>query len=421
MQAPESGQRVVFVNRYFWPDHSATSQILTELAAGVSALPLDVHVITSRQLYDDPSARLPSLDRHGRVTIHRVWTSRFGRARLKLRAIDYLCFYFSAFAKMISLCRRGDVLIAETDPPLVCVPAAAAAALKGATLVNWVQDVFPEIAGRLGLLSESGVAYRALAALRNRSLRAAGANVTLGEAMAAELIGLGIERDKIRVIPNWAVGSAAARDASADRSLRREWGLEGRFVVAYSGNLGRVHEIETFVAAAAELAADAGIVFLIIGSGAKHAALRAEVAARGLPNFIFKPYQPADRLHETLTAADAHLVSLLPELEGLVVPSKVYGILATGRPVLFVGSERGEVARLIERFGCGFRVGAGEHRALAARIRELARDPVLTKRLGRAGRAAHEQQFRFEHALALWRSTLESVGCRPAAREAGAY
>jgi glycosyltransferase involved in cell wall biosynthesis len=410
----------VFVNRYFAPDHSATSQILTELAAAIGEQD-DVHVITGRQLYDDPKARLPARELHGNVTVHRVWTTRFGRGRLKLRALDYLTFYASALLKMLVVCRRGSVLVAKTDPPLLCVPAAAAAVLKRSLLVNWFQDVFPEIAARLGVMSDTGLAYRAISAARNFSLRFAGAHVVLGEVMAQRIADLGVDRAKIRVIGNWAVGqgSLAARGAS----LREEWGLGERFVVAYSGNLGRVHDVATMLEAAALLAKDPRILFLFIGSGAKQRELQEAVCERGLRNVMFKPYQPVERLEQSLAVADVHLVTLLPDLEGLVVPSKVYGALAAGRPVLFVGSARGEVARIIARAGCGFQVDPGDAVELARRMAELSADSALARRLGVAARAAHDNQHRFEHALQSWRSLLDgaALGAETGRRARRAY
>src|SRR5664279_996836 len=179
-------QRLIFVNRFFHPDHSATSQILSDLAFHLAESGFDVHVLTSRQIYDDPSRVLPAQESVRGVHAHRVWATRFGRGKLLLRAIDYLTFYLSATAKLAALADSKTVVIAETDPPLLSVPCALVTWLRRSALVNWTQDLFPEVAERLHV---PGIAFGApiLRWLRNASLKRARTNVVLGEGMAARL------------------------------------------------------------------------------------------------------------------------------------------------------------------------------------------------------------------------------------------
>ena len=143
--------RIIFLNRYFFPDHSATSQMLSELAFYLAESGHSVAVITSRQRYDDAAALLPASERIRGVEVHRVRTTRFGRAHLPGRAADYASFYLTAGWRLWRLARGRDVIVAKTDPPLIAVVAWLIARLRGATLVNWLQDVFPEVAERLRL------------------------------------------------------------------------------------------------------------------------------------------------------------------------------------------------------------------------------------------------------------------------------
>ena len=179
--------------------------------------------------------------------------------------------------------------------------------------------------------------------LRNRALRAAETNVVLGKRMAEHLCKQGIPQDRTRIIANWQDGVLVRPVAHSENRLRRAWGLEGKFVVGYSGNLGRVHELATLLDAMTLLqaqavmgsaAADVGVEvrFLFIGGGALERVLRDEIAARGLYNVVLLPYQSRNELSHSLSVADAHLVTLRPEFEGLIVPSKFYGIAAVGRP-----------------------------------------------------------------------------------------
>jgi glycosyltransferase involved in cell wall biosynthesis len=321
---------LLFLNRFYAPDVSATAQLLTDLAEELAARGEPVTVITSRLLYEDPAARLPAREWRNGVRIRRVWTSRFGRAWLPGRAIDYATFYLSATAALLAEARRGDGIVAMTDPPLLSVPAALVARLRGARLVLWCQDLFPEIAAAHGLRFARGPLGRLLRALRDWSLRRAETVVAIHPTMARRLAALGVPEAKIRVIENWA--PAGIRSVPhATNPLRREWGLEGRFVVAYSGNLGRVHD-PAGVIDLVRRTAGRGVTWLFIGGGAGMAELARVVEAENLPDVLFRPYQPRERLAESLSVADLHLVSLDPAFEGLVWPSKIYGIEAAGRP-----------------------------------------------------------------------------------------
>ena len=151
-----SRQKTVFVNRFFWPDHSATSQLLTDLAYTLAVHGKRVSVITSRQRYDEPRAQLPSSETESGVIIERVWTSHYGRHGLLGRAFDYLTFYLSALLKMWRTVSKGDVVVAMTDPPMISVPAAMVASIRGAKLVIWHQGLFPEVASELGVKGMRG-------------------------------------------------------------------------------------------------------------------------------------------------------------------------------------------------------------------------------------------------------------------------
>ena len=190
-------------------------------------------------------------------------------------------------------------------------------------------------------------------------------NVAIGEGMRKRLLDLGVDPARVDVIHNWSDDERIQPLSAEANPLRGEWGLDGKFVVGYSGNLGRAHEYETLLAAADRLRGERNLVFLFIGGGASMDGLRAEAQARGIENLIFRPYQAAERLRESLAVPDVHLVVLRPEMEGLIVPSKFYGIAAAGRPTIFVGSRDGEIAGLLSAGEAGFAVDQGDGLGLA--------------------------------------------------------
>jgi glycosyltransferase involved in cell wall biosynthesis len=398
--------RLIFVNRFFYPDHSATSQLLSDLAFHLAEAGFDVQIITSRQISDDSSRVLPKGESVHGVKVHRVWGTRFGRDRLLPRAIDYLTFYIGATTKLAGLANPSTVVIAETDPPLLSVPAALVTRLKRAILVNWTQDLFPEIAESLQV---PGMAILApiLGKLRNLSLKLAHTNVVLGQGMAARLRGEGVALDKIDIIHNWSpIEMVTAPTHSTTDQLRAEWNLGRKFVVGYSGNFGRVHDFTTVLDAAAALRDASDVHFLFVGSGAQRAWVEDRAAALHLTNVSFQPLQPLDRLPLSLSVPDLHLVSLKTEVEGLLVPSKFYSALAAGRPVLYVGDPKSEIAKTIDDAGCGraFRVEA--HVELAATIRDLASRPAEVAEMGARARALWATHFQRKQALARWEAVV---------------
>jgi len=405
---------VVFVNRYFHPDESATAQLLTDLACGLAADGLEVHVVCCRQLYVKPRETQSVRETVRGVRVCRVWTTRFGRRRLAGRALDYLSFHASSAAALFGLLRRGDIVIAMTDPPLISIVAAAVAALKGALLVNWLQDVFPEVATRLGAGSWPGALEGLLRCLRDASLRRAAVNVVLATRMG-EYLATRSPPARIRVIGNWADPESIRPKPAAHSSLRCSLGLDERFVVGYSGNLGRAHDLATLMGAAEILRAETSVIFLMIGGGVRMEAFEKEAARRRLEQVHFLPYQPRGALEDSLAAADVHVVSLLPALEGLIVPSKFYGILAAGRPSVFIGDPDGELARLIGEHRCGRVAASGDPAQLSEALLALKSDVRERTAMGERARQLLCSRHATRAALRLWAELIEDIQARYAA------
>ncbi|MFT5450036.1 MAG: colanic acid biosynthesis glycosyl transferase WcaI [Gammaproteobacteria bacterium] len=393
---------LIFVNRYFYPDISATSQMLSDLAMHMADAGMTVRVITSRQRLTDANARLPAREQVHGVDVYRVWTTRFGRHSLPGRAVDYLSFHCSVLWVLLRVLRAQDQVVAATDPPLLGVGVAIVATLRRARLINWLHDIFPETALVLGVPGIRRWVGAILLALRDWSLRVATVNVAIGERMAKLLHSRGIPADSVRVIHNWSDGQAILPVAANDNPLRDEWGLHGKFVVGYSGNIGRAHRLEILPALAARFMPCEDVVFLVIGDGAGLPSLRRSVRARGLTNVIFKPYQPRVQLAFSLGVIDVHLISLHPQLEGLIVPSKVYGVLAAGRASVFLGDVDGEVARLLLDSETGFACAIEDEDSLFDDLNRLREDEQLLEQMGQRARQMFCAHFDKKHAMEKW-------------------
>lgn len=365
-------------------------------------------MLTSRQSYNDAHADYPASETTDGVHIKRCWGLRFGRAGLIGRALDYLSFYASVFWVLLRVSRSGDIVVTTTDPPLLGVIMAPAIGLRGARQVNWLHDLFPEIATRSGVCLFAGAVGKKIRAIRDHNCRRAVANVVLGERMRDYLIDRGVASSKLHVIPNWGPQGLESIAREND-TFRHAWGLGNKFVIGYAGNLGRVHEFETLLGAAQVLAQHNRFIFLIVGAGIHLESLRARVAALRLSNVVFQPYQPREYLAASLCTAHLHLVSLKPEFEALVVPSKTYGIAAAGRPALFIGDANGEVACLLKKHGFGYDVRIGDAPGLAQLIQRIADNQNLYTKLCANAALAHHNHFSPSMALSAWACLLKAL------------
>lgn len=379
---------------------------MSDLAASLVSKGHSVAMVTSRLCYDNPAMELPVREQWKGVDIYRVWTSRFGRKHLPGRLADYLTFYLSLPLTLWRLLHRGDIVIAKTDPPLISLVVAVIAKLRGAVLVNWLQDVFPELVVAMGEPKIPRALTWVLQKLRNTSLRLAAMNVVIGERMSEYFRRQGIAATQLRVISNWGHEGDIVPMPTSESRLRTSMHLSDKFVVAYSGNLGRAHDIETLYDAAWKLRDNSNIVFLVIGGGHGYDQLHLRAMQAGLLSIIFLPYQPLETLSDSMAAADLHLISLRPELEGHIVPSKFYGIASAARGMAFIGDEDGELARLIKQHACGFSVSPGEAESLAKRILELAGNLDICRGYGLAARELLERQFSRAQAHGQWHDLL---------------
>ena len=402
--------RLIFVNRYYWPDEPATAQLLTDLAEGLAARGRRVAVIASH----DGNPETPRREIHRGVEIIRVTATRWGQRRMAAKAIDYATFALAIRRTLRAEARMGDFLVAMTDPPALVLIAAAAGRRAGAGTVHWLQDIHPEISLALSPSRLLAAFCRPWIRRRNAAWQQAEACVAICGDMAAFVTENGVPARQVCVIPNWAPsGNVLVPVAREQNPLRKQWGLEGKFVAAYSGNLGRVHVFGPLLAAAAALRDDPGIVFLFIGAGPQRETLERQARLEGLTNVRFQPAQPQARLAESLSAADVHLVTLRPGCERLVYPSKLYGIAAVARPLVYVGPLQCELALTIQQGGFGIAVSEGDAASLAGALRALRADPARRAVMGNAAARWAQATGGLATAITRWEELLNRIAPSP--------
>ncbi len=400
--------RVLFINQFYYPDEAATAQLLTDLTQDLVGKGFEVVVVAGTGRYLGGRSSLPLYEVHRGVTIYRVPTTGFGRGSPVGRIADYLAFYLGALLRVLMLPRFQTTVIMST-PPLISLLGPVTRLAKGSRFIYWVQDIYPDLLIALGRMKGTGWLARVLGVVSRFSLRQADRAIVLGERMRERVIEKGVDPRRILVIHNWADGKALFPDRIAGRSFADRHELDGGFQIIYSGNLGNSHHFETFLAAAKELRGDSTIKFLFIGDGPQKRHVEQSCRGMGLPNVRFLPYQPRAALRGSLNSAGVHLISLMPGLEGLMVPSKIYGVMAVGKPVVFVGPEESEVAEIIRRAGCGFVVRPGDTNSLVRSCLQLLADQKLREGLGAAGRRYFCDEFEREKASARFSDVFRST------------
>ncbi len=389
--------KLLLIEQYFYPEGWGGAQIPRDIAIGLRMAGFEVDVLCSEDQYTpmaDQTVQNPASFGIGIRRVPRILPGPVHRFKF-VRVIWFCCY---AFPRLL-LSRGVDLYMTLTNPPLIVPTVALVAALRRRPFIIVAQDLYPEALFASGLSSSASWSGRLLQRLFSWSYRRADHVVALGTFMRRRVLAKGVNSQRVHTISNWATGDIGTLGSRNNR-LRAEWGLGNHFVVLYSGNLGIVHEFETFlygVKRAVEAGTDLLAVF--IGGGVRLPEVRALVSHLDLNDrVLFKDFVPADVLPFSLAAADLALVTLRAGFEGVVVPSKLLGYMARGVPVLYVGPDS-DVAEMIRDADCGACCAPGDSPAVAEVLARAARDRALLERWGQHARECYSNQFARERGL----------------------
>jgi colanic acid biosynthesis glycosyl transferase WcaI len=393
-----SSPRVVFFNRSYWPDTEATGQLLTELCEDL-APEFDVSVVAGRPNTSFVDERTQSqVRRRNSVTIERCRHTRFPKRSWLGRAVNWVTFLCTSLLAGMRL-RRPHVIVVETDPPLLCLIGAFLKRWHRCKLVVYLQDIYPDVAVALGGLPDGRFADM-LRSLFFGAYRQADRVVVLSRDMRDYLVRWGFSPQKISIVPNW-IDATLVQPVKDDNAFRRDQDLGGKFVVMYSGNLGLSQRLDSVINAAEKLKHRNDIQFLLIGDGASKPRLEALVRERSIGNVRFLGYQPKERLAESLSAADLHLITMHPNVLSYLMPSKLYGILASGTASIATAPSHTELAEIIEQHRVGFVTRPDDADQLAERIAWAADHRGALEQMGE--RAFQLAQTEFDRPIATGR------------------
>jgi len=397
-----SRPRILVLNQYYRPGVEATANLLADLCEEL-AHDYDVTVVTGRlQGRED----LPNNELLNGVRVLRTRSTSFDRTKLHHRTINYLTYLADSLVRALSS-RRPRLVLCMTDPPIVGDLGVTVARRFRSPLLVISEDVFPEIATELGRLTNP-VLIRILRRLVGYYLQRADHVVAIGERMRERLIEKGAAADRITVIPNW-VDTKAVVPGPRDNEWAREHKFVDRFVVMHSGNVGHAQNLDNLVYATTYLRDLDDLLVAIAGFGARHTEVRALATRLEADKVRFLPYQPREVLPQSLGSAHLHYVGLAKGLSGFVVPSRLYGILAAGRPVVVAADADSETARLVEEAQCGVAIRPDRPDLLAAVIRDAHDGRLDLDAMGRRGREYVEREADCSVALARYRSLIDRL------------
>jgi glycosyltransferase involved in cell wall biosynthesis len=384
---------ILLLNEYYPPDTSATAKMAAQVAEAL-AQRHRVTVVAGRPSYD-PDARYPYAllrrDTRDKVTVECVGSTAFPRHKMPRRVANYLSYLALAVPRALAL--HPDIILAMTDPPVAGIAGAFIARLAGRPFVYNIRDLYPDMAVG-GDIVRAGKWAARWEGLHRRALKQATRVIVLGDDMRDRILAKGVAPERVVVVRDGttsATTSAATPAQMPDRGdpVVQEIRHGFPFVVLHAGNLGFYGAWDTLLQAA-KILNNENIGFVFIGDGANRAGL--ESAARNLPNVKFAPFRPVAQIAHVMVAGDLHIVTVKRGLEGVVVPSKLYSILAAGRPIIVIAPAECDAARIVVESGCGVAADPDDPAAVAAAIRELRAQPV---RLAEMGQRAQETAAKY--------------------------
>jgi colanic acid biosynthesis glycosyl transferase WcaI len=394
--------KLLVFNQYYWPGIEATAKLLSDLCAALAS-DYEIKVITG-MLRGDDAGRGTSV--HDDVVIVRVASTTFDRRNLSLRGVNYVTYLIRSLRVGLTS-DRPDVILCMTDPPIIANVALIVARRFRVPLIVISQDVFPEIAVQLRRL-ENPLAVKLFQSCINLYLKRADRIIAIGETMKKRLHEKGAPLDRLSVIPNW-VDTSEITPRERENEWARAHGLEGKTVIMHSGNVGYAQNLDLLIRASTFLRDLEDLAIVIIGTGARHGELVELANVLEADSVVFLPHQPRDVLSLSLSSADLHFLGLSPGLSGYIVPSRIYGVLAAGRPVIAAVDGDSETAALVERTGAGVVVPPDRPDLLAKAIRNAHEGRFDLEAMGSQARAFALEEANREVAFARYRAILAEL------------
>jgi colanic acid biosynthesis glycosyl transferase WcaI len=402
-------KRICVISELYYPEETSTGYLLTRIAEGL-AQHFPVHVLCSQPTYAVRGVRAPFREQHNGVHIQRCWATTLNKDNVLFRLINLVTISLSIFVSAVFQIDHRDCVLVVTNPPLLPFVVAIACWLRGAKCLLCIHDVYPEALTASGMVRPEAMLTRLLGWLTQRLYHSMEYIIVLGRDMQRLVTQkLGQAQAQIVLIPNWADLDEVAPDQRTHNALLSELGLCNKFVIQYAGNMGRTHDLESVLESACRLSDKPDIHFLFIGWGAKKHWLEETVQAEGLRNVTILANRPRADSANFLNACDVAIITFVPGMSGVSVPSRMYNIMAAGKPIIAVADSDSELALTVQEEGVGWIVPPAQPDRLVATILEAWASPDLRVKIGLRARQVVEDKYSLQYVIAAYRTLIHSL------------
>ncbi|MDF1809631.1 MAG: glycosyltransferase family 4 protein [Phycisphaerales bacterium] len=391
----EKKTKVVILNQYYVPDVASTGHLLHELAVELAKLGFEVEVLTGRPSYGpkDTWQDCPLKETVDGVKIHRLKVARFDKNFLPGRAFNYLTFVIPMVLSVLLKSKKDTVYLYTTNPPFLGAIGWLVSLFRRHHYVTLLHDAHPQLGVWVGTFKKGSMIERVWMALNRRKYKRTNEAIVLCSA-AKKLVAetYPITSEHIHVIPNWADGEDLFPIPKTDSQIAQENGFVDDFILLYSGNMGLYYDFDT-VLEAAKLLEDEPFKLVLVGGGGKKTQIENYIKENNMTNVVMLPYQPFERLNESLNSCDASLVTIAEGIEGISFPSKLYTSLAVGKAIVALSEDWSELRQIIEHNNCGIWSALGDSEGLASQLRGMIRDKETTKLMSSNARVVFEKGY----------------------------
>ncbi len=364
-----NNKKLYIINQHYYPELASTAQVFQEIAEYFVTVGYDVTVIAGIPFYhDNISAEHYKLNGLNGVKIKRLWNTVFNKSSFMGKGLNLLTFQVSLLFYTLFRIKKYSIVMAGTNPPLAVVSAALAKIFKRFKLVSVVQDLYPDILISSGYANEDALPYKLLSKVMKRSFRRCDSVVTISHDMGMH-ISRTYEIDHVDIINNMVIGEIFPM---RNNELKAREGLSDKLVVMYSGNFGVAHEYETLFNTVMLLKNNVDIVFRIVGGGINYNLFKEACASENFSNITFLPYVDKEELNENLNLADIHIIIFNDNFKNVLMPSKYYGILASGKPFIIIADGENDISRDIGSDHMGFVIRRGDSTGLLRILLDIA-------------------------------------------------
>lgn len=403
-------KKVWVISEVYSPDEAGGAYFMSKLAEGLGQYN-SVNVLCGYPVYTARGAAVPKREMHNGVKVERCYATRFDKNIIFLRLFNLLTVSISIFVKALLGIRKQDIVLVVTTPPLLPFLVSLACHLRRARCILRIDDVYPETLIATGLIRQRNIVARAFSIINKILYQSFERIVVLGRDMD-QLVKdkLGHSNKHVTIIPNWADVDLVKPVFKVNNVLLRELGLTDKFIIQCAGNMGRAQGIENLFKAVEILKNEKDIHFLFIGSGVKRNWMDREICDKELHNVTILDQRPRSDQGNFLNACDVVLVSLLPGMTGAGVPSRLYNIMAAGKPIIAVTGYGSEIESVVREEGVGWFVAAGRPEMLANALLEARSKSELLLQMGERARYAAVTKYSEQRVINDYCMLIRNIG-----------